>query len=282
MYIKRAAVIGAGTMGADIAYVIATAGIPVVVKDVSEAVLKKAQEHIADLFQTRVNRGRMTPEDAEKRQSYITFTTDNGDLREVSLVIEAVSEKMDLKKRVFQELDQVLPPLSLIVSNTSALSISELASVTGRPDRVAGFHFFFPAHMMKLIEVIAGRETSEETLETLRRFAEEIRKIPVTVKECPGFVVNRVLMASMAEVLRFQHETDIPFTDIDQVVTRAGLAPMGPFVLADALGLDVALEVARTLTNAYGERFEPGPQLEERVREGHLGLKSGQGFYSYR
>lgn len=282
MYIKRTAVIGAGTMGADIAYVIANAGIPVVVKDVADEALEKARAHIQDLFQTRVNRGRMTAEDAGKRQSLVRFSTDNQDLRDVSLVIEAVSENMAIKKRVFQELDQTLPPLALIVSNTSALSISELAAVTGRPDRVAGFHFFFPAHMMKLIEVIAGQETSAETLETLRRFAEEIRKIPVTVNECPGFVVNRVLMASMAEVLRFQHETGRPFAEIDQAITRAGLAPMGPFILADALGLDVALEVAKTLEAAYGDRFHPGPQLEERVSQGHLGLKTGEGFYSYR
>ena len=282
MYIKRTAVIGAGTMGADIAYVIANAGIPVVVKDVADEALEKARAHLQDLFQTRVNRGRMTAEDAEKRQSLVRFSTDNQDLRDVSLVIEAVSENTAIKKRVFQELDQTLPPLALIVSNTSALSISELAAVTARPDRVAGFHFFFPAHMMKLIEVIAGKDTSRETLETLRRFAEEIHKIPVTVKECPGFVVNRVLMASMAEVLRFQHETGVPYAEIDQTITRAGLAPMGPFVLADALGLDVALEVAKTLEAAYGERFRPGPQLEERVSQGHLGLKTGEGFYSYR
>jgi 3-hydroxyacyl-CoA dehydrogenase len=282
MYIKRTAVIGSGTMGADIAYVIANAGIPVVIKDVSEDALEKAKAHIDDLFQTRVARGRMSPEDVQNRKENMTFTTSNEDLKDVSLAIEAVSENMRVKQAVFRELDQVLPPLSIIASNTSALSVTELAGMTGRPERVAGFHFFFPAHMMKLIEVISGQSTSQETLDTLRRFAEEIRKIPVSVKECPGFVVNRVLMASMAEVLRFQHETQIPYQEIDQAVTKAGLAPMGPFVLGDALGLDVALEVARTLTAAYGDRFQAGPQLEALVAEGHLGLKSGRGFYSYR
>ncbi len=281
MYIKRAAVIGSGTMGADIAYVIASAGIPVIVKDVQPEALNKASEHVADLFQGRVARGRMTPYDARQRQQLIRFATTDDALEDVSLAIEAVSEKMALKKQVFQELDRVLPPLAIIASNTSALSITELASVTGRPDRVAGFHFFFPAHMMKLIEVISGRETSRETVSTLRQFAEEIRKIPVSVKECPGFVVNRILMASMAEVLRFQYETGISYQEIDQAITKAGLAPMGPFVLGDALGLDVALEVARTLTEAYGNRFKPGPQLEELVEQGHLGLKAKKGFYSY-
>lgn len=282
MYIKKVAVVGAGTMGADIAYVIATAGIPVVVKDVAEEPLQNARAHIDDLFKTRVARGRMSAEDAAQRKDLVTYTTEVDALREVSLAIEAVSEQMSIKKKVFRELDQVLSPIAIIASNTSALSISELAEVTGRAERVAGFHFFFPAHMMKLIEVISGEHTSKETLETLRRFAEEIRKIPVSVKECPGFVVNRVLMASMAEVLRFQDETGIPYADIDQAVMRAKLAPMGPFVLADALGLDVALEVAQTLTQAYGDRFNPGPQLQALVNDGHLGLKSGQGFYSYR
>lgn len=281
MYIKRAAVIGAGTMGADIAYVIANAGIPVVLKDIDAKVLERARAHVADLFETRVKRGRMTADDAKSRHALVTYTDDNQALADVTLAIEAVSEKMAVKKAVFRELDRVLPPLAIIASNTSALSITELQAVTSRPERVAGFHFFFPAHMMKLIEVISGEHTAADTVDTLRRFAEEIRKIPVSVKECPGFVVNRVLMASMAEVLRFQAETGIPYQEIDQAITKAGLAPMGPFVLADALGLDVAMEVALTLSEAFGERFQPGPQLQELVNQGHLGLKTKQGFYSY-
>ncbi|MCY0900142.1 MAG: 3-hydroxyacyl-CoA dehydrogenase family protein [Firmicutes bacterium] len=281
MYVKRLAVIGAGTMGADIAYVAANAGIPVVLKDVQQEVLDRAQRHIYDLFENRVKRGRITGEQAEARRQHIQYTTENGLLSDVSLAIEAVSENLDLKKSVFRELDQVLPPLSLIASNTSALPISALASVTGRPDRVAGFHFFFPAHMMKLIEIVQGEETSRETVETLRRLAEELRKIPVLVKDSPGFIVNRVLMAAMAEVLRFQEETGVSYADIDQAVARAKIAPMGPFVLADALGLDVTLEVAETLAAHYGERFGPANQLQQLVKQGHLGIKSGHGFYAY-
>jgi 3-hydroxyacyl-CoA dehydrogenase len=281
MYIKRVAVIGSGTMGSDIAYVVANAGIPVILKDVDEAALRRAQDHIGDLFQTRVARGRISAAEAQSRRELIALTTSDDALGTVTLAIEAVSEDMSLKKRVFRDLDRVLPPLSLIASNTSALSISELASVTSRPDRVAGFHFFFPAHMMKLVEVISGQKTSADTIETLRRLAEEIRKIPVSVKECPGFVVNRVLMASMTEILAFQQETQVPYSEIDQAVTKSGIAPMGPFMLADALGLDVALEVARTLHQAYGERFQPAPQLAALVAQGHLGLKTKQGFYAY-
>lgn len=281
MYIKRVAVIGSGTMGADIAYVVATAGIPVILKDIDGHALEHALAHISDLFQTRVAQGRLSVEASQKFRDLISSTTADSALTEVTLAIEAVSEDIEIKKRVFQDLDRVLPPLALIASNTSALSITELAAVTGRPDRVAGFHFFFPAHMMKLIEVVSGQKTSKDTIDTLRRFAEEIRKIPVSVKECPGFVVNRVLMASMTEVLAFQRETAVPYAEIDQAVTKAGLAPMGPFVLADALGLDVALEVARTLHHAYGERFQPGAQLQELVSQGHLGLKTKHGFYAY-
>lgn len=281
VYIKRVAVVGAGTMGADIAYVVASAGIPVVMRDVDAAQLERARAHIDELFQARVGRGRLSAPEADSLKGFVTYTDQEQALADVSMAIEAVSEDMALKKKVFRDLDRILPKLSLIVSNTSALSITDLARATHRPDRVAGFHFFFPAHMMRLIEVVAGEDSSAETIDTLMRFAEEIRKIPIRVKECPGFVVNRVLAASMAEVLRFQEDTGVPYQEIDQAVMKAGTAPMGPFVLADALGLDVALEVARTLTAAYGDRFRPGTQLEALVAQGHLGLKTKQGFYSY-
>lgn len=282
MFIKKVAVVGAGTMGADIAYVVAQAGIPVVLKDVTEELLQKASTHIQELFSSRVARGRMSPEDAADRQGLIRYTTDLAPLKDVSLVIEAVTEKLSVKQAVLQEIAAVVSPLTVLASNTSALSITALSEAVSRPERVAGFHFFYPAHMMKLIEVIRGETTDEETVSTLVRFAEEIRKIPVVVKECPGFVVNRVLMAGMAEVLRFQSETGVPYGEIDQAITAHKLAPMGPFVLADALGLDVALAVSKTLTAAYGDRFRPGPQLETLVSQGHLGVKTGQGFYSYR
>ncbi len=269
-------------MGADIAYVIASAGVPVVLRDVDAAQLDRARQHVSDLWNTRVKRGKMTASQAADRLANMRFSQDPQDLADVSLAIEAVSERMEVKKSVFRELDRVLPPLALIASNTSALSISELAAVTGRAKRVVGMHFFYPAHMMKLVEVIAGEETARETIAAVMQFSEEIRKIPVKVKECPGFVVNRVLMAAMAEVLRFKEETGVDAADIDQAVTRGGLAPMGPLRLADALGLDVAWEVANTLSAAYGERFRPSQEFASLIAAGHYGIKSGQGFYSYR
>ncbi len=281
MYVKKIAVVGAGTMGADICYTIATRGIPVVLRDVDEAQLTRAKKHIQELFDGRVGTNKMTLADAQDRMGFITFSSRLEDLDGVTLAIEAVTEQIRVKEAVFRELDQTLSSMALIVSNTSALSISHLAEVTGRPDRVAGMHFFYPAHMMKLVEVIAGDQSSDETIDTVMRLAEEIRKIPVRVKECPGFVVNRVLMASMAEVLRFKEEHDIAAAEIDQAITEAKIAPMGPFFLADALGLDVAYEVAQYLTQALGARFRPSDELKNMVAEGHLGMKTGHGFYSY-
>lgn len=281
MYVKKVAVVGAGTMGADICYTIATRGIPVVLRDVDTAQLDRAKHHIEELFEGRVATKKMTAEEARDRLSFITFSSRLEDLEGVTVAIEAVTEQMSVKEAVFRELDRVLSPMAIIASNTSALSISHLAAITGRPDRVAGMHFFYPAHMMKLVEVIAGEHSSVETLATIRGLAEEIRKIPVRVKECPGFVVNRVLMASMAEVLRFKEEHGLAAAEIDQAITDTKLAPMGPFVLADALGLDVAYEVAEHLTLELGERFRPSQELKTLVAEGHWGMKTGRGFYSY-
>ena len=281
MYVKKVAVVGAGTMGADIAYNFAIANIPVVLRDIDSKILAKAQEHIRDVMKGRVAKGRLSTAEMEKRLEKIQFSTQDEDLLDVSLAIEAVPESLPLKQKVFQELDRLLPPLAILASNTSALSITEMANVTIRPERVAGMHFFYPAHTMRLVEVIAGTETDKDVTATLVRLSEELRKIPVVVHECPGFVVNRVLMASLAEVLRFKEEQHLSPQDIDGVVTTRKLSPMGPFVLADALGLDVAWDVSQILQKAYGERFNPGDELGALVRQHHLGVKTGQGFYSY-
>ncbi|WP_242848317.1 3-hydroxyacyl-CoA dehydrogenase [Sulfobacillus thermosulfidooxidans] len=278
---KKVAVVGAGTMGADIAYSLAMANIPVVLRDVDENALQRAQEHIRNVIESRIAKGRLSPKDAEIRFAQIRFSSQDKDLYDVSVAIEAVPEKMALKQQVFRELDRILPPLAILASNTSALSISEMANATTRPERVAGMHFFYPAHTMKLVEIIAGENTDQDVLDTLTRLSEELRKIPVVVKECPGFVVNRILTASMAEVMRFKAEHHVSAHDIDAVITKNHLAPMGPFVLADALGLDIAWDVAQTLQKAYGDRFYPGPELGELVQQHHLGVKTGQGFYSY-
>ncbi len=281
MYVKKVAVIGSGTMGADIAYTMAMANIPVVLRDVDEAALGRAKHHIEGLLQGRVAKGRLTVSDAALRMNQVVFSADPQALRDVSVAIEAVPEKLAIKRQVFRELDRLLPPLAIIATNTSALSVTEMANMTGRPSRVAGMHFFYPAHIMKLVEIIAGEQSDKEVLDTLSRLSEEIRKIPVAVKECPGFVVNRILTASMTEIMRFKAEHGVSAQDIDQAIVNHQVAPMGPFVLADALGLDIAWDVAQTLQAAYGDRFEPGPELPKLVADHHLGVKTGQGFYQY-
>ncbi len=279
MYVERVGIIGGGTMGADIAAVFLLSGIPVLLRDVDDARLARARQHVEMRLGERVKRGRLTEREAARRLTDLSTTVDWAPLGAVDLALEAVPEKMEIKRQVFAELDRVLPTLSLLVTNTSALSVAALAEETGRPTRVAGFHFFFPAHVMRLVEVVSGPQTSRETLASLVRVAEEIHKLPVRVRECPGFVVNRVLMRAFAEVFRFAEETGLPPAAIDRAVEESRAVPMGPYRLADALGLDVTLDVATTLQRAYGERFRPGESLVRLVSMGHLGQKTGSGFY---
>lgn len=281
MYIFKAAVVGAGTMGGEIAQVISWSGLPVVLKDIDQAFLDRGMDRARSIYRRRVDRGKMTPSEADAKLALITPTLDYGALADADLVIEAVPEKMAIKQKVFAELDAICQSTAILASNTSALSISEMAAATKRPDRVVGIHFFFPASVMKLVEVIAGKATSEETMDTAVEFVEGLRKIPVRVKECAGFLVNRVLLAAMRQALAFHEETGQTPPDIDAAIKEGGGVPMGPFTLADTLGLDIVLEVCRTLQAAYGDRFAPTPSLEKLVADKKLGEKTGQGFYQY-
>lgn len=281
MFVMKAGVVGAGTMGAEIAQAITFSDLPVTLVDVSSEAAQRGRERVQTIYDRRVEKGRMTPSQAQDRMSLLTVTTDMGLLRDADLVIEAVPERMDLKKQVMADLGKVVSPVAVIGSNTSALSISEMASATSNPGRVLGLHFFFPASVMRLVEVVEGRETDAEALDTALRFVEDLRKIPVRVKECPGFLVNRILMAGMVEILRFQDETGLAPEEIDRAAVSDRLVPMGPFGLADSLGLDIVHEVQRTLLEGYGDRFAVPSRLGEMVAAGHVGAKSGQGFYTY-
>jgi 3-hydroxyacyl-CoA dehydrogenase len=188
---------------------------------------------------------------------------------------------MEIKQTVFSELDEVTPGHAILASNTSALSITEIAMATSRPDKVVGFHFFYPASVMRLIEVIEGDETSAETAQTAFMLAQTIRKMPIRCAEAPGFVVNRILNSSVSEIWRYQQETGADVKDIDKAVADSKAAPMGPFFLADLLGLDTVLHVAEHLNAAYGERFFVHEQMQELVAAGHLGTKTGKGFYEH-
>jgi 3-hydroxyacyl-CoA dehydrogenase len=287
MAIYTVGVVGAGTMGAGIAQVISYQGIPVVLKEVNEDFLKRGLTTIRKVFEGRVAKGRMTPEELEQRMQLITPTTNDESFKTVDLVIEAVPESMELKKRIFRALDQVCSPGTILATNTSALSISALGAVTERPAQVIGMHFFYPAHVMKLVEVIPGLETTEETVEAVTAFAESLRKIPVKVLECPGFLVNRILMPYLNEaVLCLEEGTCMPdgraagVQEIDQAMQALGW-PMGPFTLIDALGMDVCAEAGKVLLEGYGKRMRPARLWVRMLQLKRLGRKSGRGFYDY-
>lgn len=280
MNIYKAGVVGAGTMGAEIAQVITYSGLPVVLKDVNKELVQKGIQKIRSIYERRVEKGKMTASDLEAKMALVTPATDYEAFRDVDLVIEAVPEKMELKKALFKDLDKVVSEGAILATNTSALSISEMGSVTRRPQKVIGMHFFFPAHVMKLVEVIPSRQTSQETVDDVTLFAESLRKIPVRVNECAGFLVNRLLMPYLNEAAYCLEEKAATREEIDQAATSFGL-PMGPFTLVDQLGLDVCYEVVQVLLKAYGSRMKPAPIWGKLYEAKYLGKKTGAGFYVY-
>ena len=280
MYIFKAGVVGAGAMGAGIAQVITYSGLPVVIRDVNQQLADKGVERVRAIYQSRVDRGRMDPGQMEEKMALLTATASNADFSDVDIVIEAVPERMELKQRVFAELDGVCPDGTIFASNTSALSISAMAAATKRPRKVIGMHFFNPANVMKLVEIIPGLDTSQETVDDVVMFTESLRKIPVVVQECAGFLVNRLLMPFLNESAYALQEGAASATEIDRVIVESGM-PMGPFTLVDFLGLDVCAEVGETLQAEYGERMKPAGIWRMIVEAGRLGEKSGAGFYGY-
>jgi len=280
MYIYKAAVMGAGAMGAEIAQTISFSGLPVVIKDLNQGLVDKGIERARGIYQRRVDRGKMSGADVEPKMALITGTTTYDGFEDVDIVIEAVNEKMDLKKQVFKELERATPETCILASNTSALSISEIASATTRAAKVVGMHFFYPAHVMKLVEVIPGLETSDETVDDTAAFAESLRKIPVRVQECGGFLVNRLLLPYLNEAVMALQEGAAAAPEIDAAMRDWGF-PMGPFSLCDTLGLDVCAAVGRTLYDAYGPRMAPARLWEKIVAAQRYGVKSKAGFYSY-
>ena len=281
MFVFRAAVVGAGTMGGEIAQAIAAADIPVVLKDIDPERVDQGVEKARSLFEARVSAGKLDPAERDRQLGLITGTTGYEGFGDVDFVIEAVPERMEIKQTVFTELDAVTPGHAILASNTSALSITEIGEVTGRPDRVVGFHFFYPASVMRLVEVVEGQDTSAETAQAAANFAAAIRKTPIRCGEAPGFVVNRILNAAVSELWRHQAETGIPIPELDRAIAESKVAPMGPFYLTDLLGLDTVLHVAEHLQESYGDRFFVHPEMRKLVAAGHLGAKTGKGFYEH-
>jgi enoyl-CoA hydratase/3-hydroxyacyl-CoA dehydrogenase len=288
MFVFKAAVVGAGTMGGQIAQTIAAAGIPVVLKDVDaelvEAGLEEARKVTRSQVSKLVEKGRLNEEAAGIQVAgvveRIEGTTTYDGFGDVDFVIEAVPERLELKQAVFAELDAVTPGHAILASNTSSLSITEIGDATLRPDKVVGFHYFFPAAVMRLIEVVEGDDTAQETVQAAIAFAQAIRKMPITCAEVPGFVVNRVLMSALTEVWRVQEERGWSIEAIDRAVTESKTSPMGPFFLGDLLGLDTVLHVAEHLDASYPGRMHVHSGLRTLVEEGRLGAKTGgDGFY---
>jgi enoyl-CoA hydratase/3-hydroxyacyl-CoA dehydrogenase len=289
MFVFKAAVVGAGTMGGQIAQTIAAAGIPVVLKDIDDALVQAGLDEARNVTTAHIGKlaekGKITAEQAaaqiEQIVGRIHGTTSYAAFGDVDIVIEAVPERMEIKQAVFAELDASTPGHAVLASNTSSLSITEIAEATLRPDKVVGFHYFYPASIMPLIEIVEGEETSAETVATAVTFAQAIRKQPITCAEVPGFVVNRILNSSSAEVWREQEEKGLSIKKIDEGLGSAGVLPIGPYQLINLLGLDTVLHVAEHLIESYGEeRFYVPKGMQKLVADGKLGAKTGgDGFY---
>ena len=282
MEIKRVGVVGCGLMGAGIVEVCARAGYDVVVREVDEALLGKGLSRVEGSLRRGVERGKLAASDMEAAGKQIKGTTKLADLGDADLVIEAVIEKMEMKKEVFIELDRLCPPRTIFASNTSSLSITEMASVTKRPAQVLGMHFFNPVPVMKLVELIRGLETSDGTMGAGRAFAESVGKTVVVCKDSPGFIVNLLLVPYLLDAVRALELSIATKEDIDTAV-QLGLAhPMGPLTLLDYVGIDTTYYIAEAMFEEFKDaRYAAPPLMKKMVLAGLHGRKTGRGFYEH-
>ena len=277
----KIAVVGAGLMGSGITQQCAQSGYPVVNIDTFAAAQEKSKNNLKLLFDKKIAKGKLTAEDAAEVLARISYSTDYAAAADADLVIEAVPEKIELKKEVFSKLDGVCKPDCLLLSNTSGLSISELAAATKRPQQVIGTHFFYPAPVMKLVELIRGLVTTDEVYLKAKSFIESLGKTTVDAPEYPGFIVNRILVPMQNEAAFMVMEGCSP-EDVDNAMKLGTNMPMGPCELTDFVGIDVMLATMTGLYNGFHDsKYRPCPLLERMVKAGHLGRKSGQGFYKY-
>ncbi|MFD1020056.1 3-hydroxybutyryl-CoA dehydrogenase [Thalassobacillus hwangdonensis] len=282
MGIKTVMVIGAGQMGAGIAQVCAQSGFTVKLNDIAQESLDKGKAGIEKRLDRAVEKGRMSEDDKNATISNLTYTTEMKDASDCDLVIEAVVENMDVKTKVFQALDDITPEHAILASNTSSLPITEIAAVTNRPSQVIGMHFMNPVPVMKLVEIIKGLQTSDETYQSIEDMTKELSKTPVEVNDFPGFVSNRILMPMINEAIYTVYEGVASPEDVDTVMKLGMNHPMGPLTLADFIGLDTCLYIMEVLYEGFGDsKYRPCPLLRKYVKAGWLGKKSGRGFYNY-
>jgi 3-hydroxybutyryl-CoA dehydrogenase len=282
MEIERVGVVGLGTMGAGIAQVCIQAGVETVGREVSDELAERGRATIDHYLGRGVEKGRMSQEEKDAALGRLQLTTELADLADCDLVIEAVLEELDLKREVFSTLDGIVRPDAILATNTSALPVTEIAAATARPERVLGMHFFNPAPILKLVEVVRTAETSEEAFDTAYAFAQRIGKEPIACNDTPGFVVNRILIPLLNDCVRVIDEAQVSPEDIDRAMTFGANWPIGPCALIDLIGLDVHVHASEALHGALGEeRMAPPPRLLRMVEEGKLGRKSGEGFFTY-
>lgn len=283
MEIKKPFIVGAGIMGAGIGQLCAQKGYDVIVIDVSEEFVEKAKNKVTKGLQRRIEKGKITQDEMDSVLSRIQWSTDINLAGESDLVVEAVSENIDIKKEVFQKLDAICQSETIFASNTTALSVSEIGAFTQRPDKVIGMHFFNPAVVMKLVEIIRGDKTSDDTVEITKGFAEILGKVPiVTFKEAPAGIVSRVLASLLNEAATVYADGIASAQDIDEAMKLGAGLPMGPLALIDMIGLDIHLSKMETLyAKLKDERYRPPEIIKDMVAQGKLGRKAGEGFYKY-
>jgi len=282
--LKTVTVLGAGIMGHGIAQISAVAGYTVIMRDISNEILEAAKGNIKSSLERLVKRGRLSEKDMEAALGRISTTLDiKQAVKNSSLIIEAIPERLELKQQVFKEVERAAPKEAILASNTSSLSITEVAKAVETPERVVGIHFFNPPVLMRLVEVILGEKTSKETAELALDFAKKVGKTPVLVKkDSPGFIVNRVLIPYLNEAAKIIERGESETLEIDSAIQFKAKFPMGPFLLSDLIGIDIVHAILKLFEEKFGAFHKPSAPIEELLKEKKLGRKTGEGFYSYR